>query len=89
MPVTQRLGVRLAGIRNGAVRLHAPFAANTNHAGTAFAGQVSQWAMRRSSIGRSLKWSPAAKTCCGPRSSSRASSARAVPLLKPAWLKRA
>ncbi len=40
MPVTQRLGVRLAGIRNGAVRLHAPFAANTNHAGTAFAGSL-------------------------------------------------
>jgi len=40
MPVTQRLGVRLVGIRGGAVRLRAPFAANTNHAGTAFAGSL-------------------------------------------------
>lgn len=40
MPVTQRLGVRLVGVRSGAVRLRAPFAANTNHAGTAFAGSL-------------------------------------------------
>jgi thioesterase domain-containing protein len=40
MPVTQRLGVRLVGIRHGAVSLQAPFAANTNHAGTAFAGSL-------------------------------------------------
>lgn len=40
MPVTQRLGVRLAGVRHGAVHLTAPFAANTNHAGTAFAGSL-------------------------------------------------
>ncbi len=40
MPVTQRLGVRLVDIHHGAVRLRAPFAANTNHAGTAFAGSL-------------------------------------------------
>jgi len=40
MPVTQRLGIRLAGVRSGGVRLRAPFAANTNHAGTAFAGSL-------------------------------------------------
>lgn len=40
MPVTQRLGVRLVDIRHGAVLLRAPFAANTNHAGTAFAGSL-------------------------------------------------
>jgi thioesterase domain-containing protein len=40
MPVTQRLGVHLVGIQHGAVRLRAPFAANTNHAGTAFAGSL-------------------------------------------------
>ncbi len=40
MPVTQRLGVRLVGIQHGAVRLRAPLAANTNHAGTAFAGSL-------------------------------------------------
>jgi thioesterase domain-containing protein len=40
MPVTQRLGVRLVGVRQGAVHLKAPFAANTNHAGTAFAGSL-------------------------------------------------
>jgi thioesterase domain-containing protein len=40
MPVTQRLGVRLVEIRHGAVSLRAPFAANTNHAGTAFAGSL-------------------------------------------------
>lgn len=40
MPVTQRLGVRLVDVRHGAVHLKAPFAANTNHAGTAFAGSL-------------------------------------------------
>lgn len=40
MPVTQRLGVRLVDIRHGVVRLRAPFASNTNHAGTAFAGSL-------------------------------------------------
>jgi len=40
MPVTQRLGVRLVGVRQGTVHLKAPFAANTNHVGTAFAGSL-------------------------------------------------
>jgi thioesterase domain-containing protein len=40
MPVTQRLGVRLVDVQHGTVRLRAPFAANTNHAGTAFAGSL-------------------------------------------------
>jgi thioesterase domain-containing protein len=40
MPVMQRLGVRLMDAHAGSVRLRAPFAANTNHAGTAFAGSL-------------------------------------------------
>ncbi|MBI1894819.1 MAG: YiiD C-terminal domain-containing protein [Candidatus Rokubacteria bacterium] len=40
MPVTQRLGIRVVGRRDGQVVLSAPLAANTNHEGTAFAGSL-------------------------------------------------
>ncbi len=40
MPVTQRLGIRVVGRRDGQLALSAPLAANTNHRGTAFAGSL-------------------------------------------------
>ena len=40
MPVTQSLGIRVVGRRDGGLVLEAPLAANINHTGTAFAGSL-------------------------------------------------
>ena len=40
MPVTQHLGITVAGIDDGTLVLQAPLEANRNHQGTAFAGSL-------------------------------------------------
>src|SRR5215813_9400375 len=40
MPVTQHLGIEVAGYRGGVLSLRAPLAANVNHKGTAFGGSL-------------------------------------------------
>lgn len=40
VPVTQHLGIEVAGFRAGILTLRAPLAANVNHKGTAFGGSL-------------------------------------------------